>query len=90
VTEGIARMREALTALGRDPSDLEVVGGLSARRQDGVIDVNATMEPVPKLLASGVTDFRMTLRVPADPSAAADYLAPIVAEFRSATGRPAA
>jgi probable F420-dependent oxidoreductase len=88
LADGLPRMQEALSALGRDPSDLDVVGRLPTRRRDGVMDVKATMEQVPDLLDLGVTDFRLMLRIPPDPSEAGDYLAPIVSEFRSATGRP--
>lgn len=89
IGEGWARMQDALNALGRDPSDLDVVGRLPTRRQDGAMDVKATMHQVPDLLAIGVTDFSIGLRLPADPSEAEDYLGPIVSEFRSAAGRPA-
>jgi probable F420-dependent oxidoreductase len=89
IREGIATMGEALAAFDRDLSGLGVVGWLPSKRQGGAIDVAATMEQVPELLAAGVTDFRMNLRIPAGPAEAHDYLAPIVEQFRSAAGRPA-
>jgi probable F420-dependent oxidoreductase len=88
VRKGIQQMREALTAAGRDGSDLDVVGTLPARKGAGGIDVSATMEPVPELVDAGVTDFRTTVSIPGDRSEAEDVLAPFVAGFRAATGRP--
>ena len=46
VTTGIAEIRAAVTALGRDPSDIAVVGTLPIRRNDGAIDLDATMASV--------------------------------------------
>jgi probable F420-dependent oxidoreductase len=48
LTESIPRVRERLRALGRDPSDLRVVGALP---REGV-------EQVPALVEQGITDFR--------------------------------
>jgi probable F420-dependent oxidoreductase len=87
VKTGIRDMREALAAAGRDASDLDVVGTLPARKGNGAIDVAATMEAVPDLVAAGVTDLRMTISIPGDRSEAEDALSPIVQGFRAATGR---
>jgi probable F420-dependent oxidoreductase len=87
VKKGIREMRDALTAVGRDGSDLDVVGTLPARKANGGLDAAATMEAVPELVAAGVTDLRMTVSIPRDPSEAEDVLAPIVEAFRAATGR---
>ncbi len=87
VRKGIRQMRDGLAATGRDGSDLDVVGTLSARKAAGGIDVSATMEAVPDLVEAGVTDLRMAVSIPRDRSEAEDLLAPIVAGFRAATGR---
>jgi probable F420-dependent oxidoreductase len=90
VAKGIRQMRDGLAAAGRDHSDLDVVGTLPARKAAAGVDVAATMEVVPDLVDAGVTDFRMAVSIPPDRSAAEDLLAPIVAGFREATGRPSA
>jgi probable F420-dependent oxidoreductase len=88
VVSGIAQMKDALNGAGRDPSDLQVVGHLPpVRRADGALDIEGTMDAVPLLVSSGVTDVRVRLVQPADPSAALDQLGSIVAAFRRAAGR---
>jgi hypothetical protein len=81
----IPKMRAALSGAGRDPSDLQVLGHLTSRRQpDGTLDIPRTMAEVPALLAAGVTDVRITARIPQDKSAALDHLSTIAAHFRTA------
>lgn len=88
VVDGIAKMRDALTALGHDHSGLQVVGTLPIRRMAGdAVDAVATMASVPALVAAGVTDVRVALRLPGDPSAARDLLQSVVGAFRGASGR---
>jgi probable F420-dependent oxidoreductase len=90
VVAGIGAMREALRAAGRDPGGLQVVGTLPpVRREDGSLDPPATMATVPALAAAGVTDLRLTLRLPRDATAAAQALAEAVGAFRDAAGRAA-
>jgi probable F420-dependent oxidoreductase len=85
---GIAQMRDALAAHGRDSADLQVVGTLPVvRTDDGALDVDRTMAAVPDLVAAGVTDLRARFPLPSDPSAALDALRGIVAAFRVAVGR---
>ena len=87
---GIERMRRALTDAGHDPTGLQVVGRLPAVRDaGGGLAIDQTMEAVPGLVAAGVTDLRAGLRLPDDPSAAADHLHHLVAAFRRVTDRPA-
>lgn len=81
---GAAKMREALSQVGRDPSDIQIVGTLIPQKRDGVLDVERTMDAVPALVACGATDLRITLRVPPDRNEAIDQLSPVVAAFRSA------
>jgi alkanesulfonate monooxygenase SsuD/methylene tetrahydromethanopterin reductase-like flavin-dependent oxidoreductase (luciferase family) len=86
---GIVRMRQALTDAGHDPTRLQVVGRLPVVTDaDGTLAVDRTMDGVPALVDAGVTDFRTSFRLPADPSAAADQLRGIVAAFRAVTDRP--
>jgi probable F420-dependent oxidoreductase len=100
-TAGIARMRDALAAAGRDLSDFQVVGMLPIEtRSDGTIDIDRTMTAVPGLLEAGVTDLSLSpqspftapttvgsfLPVPEDRNEAIDYLSPVVSAFRIAAG----
>jgi len=88
VVTGIARMREGLAALGRDPEGLQVVGSVKiARRDDGVPDAGRTMAAVPRLLDAGVTDVRLRLTVPEEREVAEDLVRSLVGEFRTVTGR---
>ena len=86
--EGLGRVKDALVAGGRDAAGFQVEGPLPVvRDSDGAMDVAPTMEKVPALVAAGITDFRVRLSIPDDKGAAADFLGPIVAGFRSAVGR---
>ncbi len=56
IAEGVAAVRAACTAIGRDPDTLAVRAGLGpVRREDGSVDLDATFAMVPKLIAAGVT-----------------------------------
>ena len=88
VTGGIARMRAAVAAHGRDPDDIEVVSNLGVvSRDDGSFDVAATMAKVPTLSEAGVTDFRLGLRLGAEAPDAEQRIRELVAGFDSVTGR---
>jgi hypothetical protein len=52
------------------------------------MDLSRSMEAVPGLSAAGVTDFRISMRLSPEPSAALEHLSTVVAAFRTATGRP--
>jgi probable F420-dependent oxidoreductase len=84
VEAGIAKMRAALSAKGRDPSGIGVVGTVRPVRDDGVLDLAKTMASVPRLRDAGVTDFRIALVVPDARQDATEYLSEVVAAFRSA------
>jgi len=86
----LPRLRDRLTDAGRDPAGLQVAGQLPEIRDgDGNLDIEATMAGVPALVEAGVTDFRASLRIPPDPSAAEDHVRRAVIAFRRVTGRPA-
>lgn len=87
ISAGIAGMRKALEAHGRDLSELDVVGTLPLRRSGSQADVGATMDAVPALAALGVSDFRITMSLGATAAETEDRLAPIVEGFRAAVGR---
>jgi len=88
VLAGLAQMRDALAAAGRDPADLQVTGVLPVvRRDDGSADLDRTMEAVPGLAAAGLTDLRVRVPLPDDPAEAEDRLRDVVVAFRAAAGR---
>lgn len=86
-TVGMAQVREALDAAGRDAKGFQCTASLPTVRGEDGIDLERTMEAVPAMVQAGVTDFRAYLPIPPDPAAAEDYLAGIVAAFRKTVGR---
>lgn len=85
---GIATVREALTAAGRQTAGFQVRGRLPVvQGPGGEADLARTMERVPELVEAGVTDFDIALPIPQDPGAATDYLSQIVRAFRVVVGR---
>ncbi|MCU1624257.1 MAG: putative F420-dependent oxidoreductase [Frankiales bacterium] len=91
LSSSVPRMRDALAREGADPDALQVVGHLRVRRHaDRAVDVSATLDGLAPLLAAGVTDVRVHLPLPEQPTARLQAAADFVAAFREATGRPAA
>ena len=84
--QGIRQMGHLLSELGKDMKTIQVVGTLPITTVDGRVDVSTTMAPVGELLDAGVTDFRMSVRMPTGRSEAVDLLSPIVQGFRAAVG----
>src|SRR5438128_10339010 len=86
---GIDEMRERLADAGRDPEGLQVTGTLPlVKADDGSLDLDRTMEVVPKLADAGLTDLRVRFRLLDDRSAAIEEMSAIVGAFRAAAGRP--
>jgi alkanesulfonate monooxygenase SsuD/methylene tetrahydromethanopterin reductase-like flavin-dependent oxidoreductase (luciferase family) len=86
IATGIAKMRAAVSELGRDPSELGVVGNLPmVRNADGDADVDATMAAAPALVEAGVTDIRLFPNAPRERGPATAYLTEMVSRFRAAT-----
>jgi probable F420-dependent oxidoreductase len=86
----IPRMREELARLGRDASDLQVVGHVPAvKAADGEMDIARTAERLPAMAEMGVTDCRFNLALPSDPDAALEKLRGVITAFRVAVGRSA-
>ena len=85
---GIAEMRAAVASHGRDPADIQatcyipVVSG-----ENGDVDLDATMSAVPALREAGMTDFKITLRLPEDRSAMTENLAAAVSAFNAVFSR---
>jgi probable F420-dependent oxidoreductase len=83
---GIAEMRELLEVAGGETATLQVMGYAEVvRRGDGSVDMDATMDSVPGLVAAGVTDVRLTVALPEGREAATDYLSGAVERFRAVT-----
>jgi probable F420-dependent oxidoreductase len=88
VVTAIGQMKDALAAAGRDPGDLQVVGYLPLIRDDRrKLDIARTVEALPRLAGAGVTDFRVSLRLPANGSAALDQLSALAAAFHDAASQ---
>lgn len=93
LARGVERLREAFAAAGREPDTLQVRGRLPVVRDDHRrIDIDATMEGVPAVLAAGATDLMAPLpALDRDPEVAASYLPALTKAFAETTGRaPAA
>ena len=87
MASGIAKMREAVAAAGRDPAGIEVTGPLPVvRDDDGNPQIGLSMDAVPGLVEAGVTDFRLSVQPPKGVEQAAEYLAPWVEAFETAAG----
>jgi probable F420-dependent oxidoreductase len=84
VRTGIEKMRAAMQELGRDPSDIQVVGNLPMVRGGDDIDLDATMAGVPELIDAGVTDMRLYVIPPQGRDEATEYLTDVVTRFRAA------
>jgi alkanesulfonate monooxygenase SsuD/methylene tetrahydromethanopterin reductase-like flavin-dependent oxidoreductase (luciferase family) len=82
---GVATIRAAFTAAGRDPATLQVRAGIPVVLQDdGSVDVGATTGPVPELEAAGATMVSVGLgRSLKDPAAVGDFLFQIGSAFAS-------
>ena len=78
---GIESMRTAVSAYGRDPNEIQVIGTLPITRNDDGVALDATMSTVPGLIKAGVTDFRAYLPVPDGLDPATEYLTDVVKRF---------
>ena len=58
------------------------MGILPIARNGTDIDIEETMNEVPELIQSGVTDFRTYLGIPAGLEQATDYLSKVVQRFQ--------
>jgi hypothetical protein len=81
-------MRRVVEELGRDPSEIEVVGRISIRRDgDGSVDLAKTMEVVPHLVAVGATDIRIALPLPSGIDSMTAYFSDAVGQFTDSLRR---
>lgn len=88
LADSIPRMKEAVQSLGGVIDGFEVVGSLPVvRSSGGGIDLSHTMERVPDLVSSGVTDFVEYSLLPSGYDQDFAALSVLVEAFRAATGR---
>jgi probable F420-dependent oxidoreductase len=82
----VPAMKQAISDVGGDPSDLQVQGSAAlVKASDRSIDVAGSIAAVPQLVADGATDIRFAGTLPSDPAQASDVLSELVSAFRRAT-----
>jgi len=82
LTAGIALIGDACAVAGRDPTTVGVRAGLPMVTDEGRLDLDRTLAPVPRLAEIGVTVVSLTLgRFLREPADAAPFFAAIVAAF---------
>jgi len=83
--QSIATLRERIAAAGTSPDGLQVVANLRVRkRDDGALDLDATLAPVPGLVAVGATDLRVRFPMWGADAETEARLREFVAAFRAA------
>ncbi len=88
--QSIVTMRERIAAAGVAPDGLQVVANLRIFKTDhGAIDVDRTLEPVPRLADAGATDFLTRPPVRDTGAETEASLREFVGAFRSVAGRDA-
>jgi probable F420-dependent oxidoreductase len=89
VVHGVEVIRDAFKDAGRDWDGFEIRGTLQVKtRDDGTVDLDASMADVPAQVAAGITDFTAYLQLPADDDTATlDQLTALVQAFRATVGR---
>jgi alkanesulfonate monooxygenase SsuD/methylene tetrahydromethanopterin reductase-like flavin-dependent oxidoreductase (luciferase family) len=89
---GIARMRHAVSAAGRDPGGIHVLGTLPAvRDQLGRPDLERTASAAAVLADAGVTDLLLRVPLPEKPVEITAFLQDVVSALAfpaAALGRP--
>ncbi|MGZ6908902.1 MAG: TIGR03619 family F420-dependent LLM class oxidoreductase [Acidimicrobiia bacterium] len=90
LARSIPEMRERVAAAGGDAGGLQVVANLRVVvTDDGTVDVDRTLAPVPALVAAGATDFLGRWRDLAPDATTEATLRDLVTAFRIAVGRDA-
>ena len=87
---GLARIAEVMAEAGRDMDGFRTQGNLMVRAGDGGTvgksDLDKALEPVAAQVEAGITDFSLTVPLPAGQDAAAEVLAGVVDAFHQAAG----
>lgn len=91
VAAAVPIVHEALRGAGRDPNGFQIRAPLViARDAAGAIDIPTTVTQAVPLAASGVTDFGLSMALPADNAERFDLLSRFVETFRHRMGEGAA
>jgi alkanesulfonate monooxygenase SsuD/methylene tetrahydromethanopterin reductase-like flavin-dependent oxidoreductase (luciferase family) len=86
--QSIARLREQIEATGAASDALQVVANLRVyKAEDGTMDLERSLEPVPDLIAAGATDLRVRFPVRAPNAESEAAIGDFVSAFRNAAGR---
>ena len=86
IAAGAARIRDAWSAAGRDPAQLQVRAPLVLTKGDTGFDLDRSLESIPDLVAAGATDIGVTIQAfTRDPDEAPAFFKRLVAGFRAAT-----
>ena len=84
---GLARIAEVMAEAGRDMAGFRTQGNLMVRAgDDGKLELAKALEPVAAQVEAGITDFALTVPLPAGQDAAAEVLAGVVDAFHQAAG----
>jgi probable F420-dependent oxidoreductase len=84
---GLARITEVMAEHGRDMDGFRTQGNLMVRADDsGKLQLAKALEQVAAQVEAGITDFSLTVPLPAGQDAAADLLAGVVDAFHQAAG----
>jgi probable F420-dependent oxidoreductase len=84
---GLARVAEVMAEHGRDMAGFRCQGSLMVRNgDDGKPDLATALAPVAAQVEAGITDFALTVPLPAGQDAAAEVLAGVVEAFHQAAG----
>jgi probable F420-dependent oxidoreductase len=83
---GIARMRQEVEARGRSAADIQVMSRIATVVDGPDVDFGAMFATAPELYEQGVTDFRISPRLPAGLPAVQAVLTEAVTAFRAAVG----
>jgi probable F420-dependent oxidoreductase len=84
---GLARVAEVMAEHGRDMEGFRCQGNLMVRKgDDGKLELGKALEPVAAQVEAGITDFALTVPLPAGQDDAAEVLAGVVDAFHKAAG----
>jgi probable F420-dependent oxidoreductase len=86
IAGGIARMRREVAARGRTPEDVQVISRIPTVLDGTDVDLTATFAQTAELHALGITDFRVSMRIPPGREDAEAFLSRAVSAFRTAVG----
>jgi probable F420-dependent oxidoreductase len=87
IETGIVRMRREMAGRGRPHDDIQVMARIPTVLDGAAVDLIATFGPAARLRVLGVTDFRVSMRIPAGRTEAEAFLTRAVSAFQAAVGQ---